>query len=86
MQFYPHGNCLARIQPENILLQHLPYCERDMYRIILEFFGEGENDFRQFDTPQNPLLSICPALRSSHLAVAEAGEKRTRISDGCNSG
>jgi len=57
-----------------------------MYRIILEFFGEGENDFRQFDTPQNPLLSICPALRSSHLAVAEAGEKRTRISDGCNSG
>lgn len=31
---------------------------------------EGEDDFRQFDTTQNPLLSICPALRTSHLAVA----------------
>jgi hypothetical protein len=57
-----------------------------MYRIILEFFGGRENDFRQFDTPQNPLLSICPALRTSHLAVAEADKKRTRISDGCNIG
>ena len=45
MQFYPHGNRLARIQPENILLEHLPYCEHDMYRIILELFGEERMTF-----------------------------------------